>query len=133
MRRLSGRQRGMSLIEVMMAGALLAVGAAATFSAWSTVTGIMEHQRRLTDATGVTRSQLEWLLSLPAGDPGLASGTRQLGAVNVFGSPDPNGYRVDHAVVGNKPGPGFIELTVVVRWTEKFGERQTTLTTYRER
>lgn len=127
------RQRGMSLIEVMMAGALLAVGAAGTFSAWSTVTGIMEHQRRLTDASAVARSQLEWLLSLPSGDQALESGSHPIGAVDVFGASDPNGYRVTHVVVGSKPGPGFIELTVAVGWTEKFGDRQTTITTYRER
>lgn len=123
----------MSLIEVMVAGMLLAVGAAATLSSWATVSSLLERQRRLTDATGIARSSLERLLAAAPGDPALAPGTRVAGRFDIFGAADPAGYEVRHTVVGNRPGPGFVELTVLVEWKDRFGAKSTRLTTYRER
>jgi type II secretory pathway pseudopilin PulG len=126
----------MTLIEALIAGGMLAIGAGAVLSGWSTVNGVLEHQRRLTDATNVTRSHLEILLSLPSQSPALAGGTRTIGNLNQFGAPATGqaSYRVDYRVTEDRPGPGFIELLVTTSWQESRGvQRSTSLSTYRER
>jgi len=125
----------MSLIEVMVAGALLAVGATAVVSGWSTVNNVLQHQRRSVEATSIMRSQVERLLSLAPGDPRLAPGTADLGTIDVFGQPlpAPRGYRVSSIIAGDTPGLGFIAMTVVVRWAERGADRETRLMTFRER
>jgi type II secretory pathway pseudopilin PulG len=127
------RVRAMSLIEVMVSGALLAIGASAMLSSWSTVMTVLVHQRRLSEATNVCRSHLEELLGRASGDPDLNPGTTAVGSVNVFGAPDPAGYRVTYIVLGDTPGPGFVSVTVRAEWTENAGTRSTELLTFRER
>jgi Tfp pilus assembly protein PilV len=125
----------MSLIEVTVAGALLAIGATAVISGWSTVNNVLQHQRRSVEATSIMRSQVERLLSLAPGDPKLAPGTSDLGTFDVFGQPKPppQGYSVSTVIAGDTPGPGFIAMTVVVHWAERGAERETRLMTFRER
>ena len=124
----------MSLIEVTIAGALLAIGAAGTLSAWGTVTTLLERQRRLTDATYLARSSVERLLALAPGDAALAPGKHAAGRFDVFGTlVADGGYVVRHEIEGDKPGPGFVKLTVVVAWDDVLGSRSTNLATFRER
>lgn len=123
----------MSLIEVMVSGALLAIGASAMLSCWSTVMTVLVHQRRLSEATNVCRSHLEELLGRAPGDAALAPGTTSAGTLNVFGQPDPRGFRVTYVVRGDTPGPGFVSVTVRAEWTENSGTRSTELLTFRER
>lgn len=127
----------MTLIEVLIAAAMLGIGVTGIVSSWATVTGLLEHQRRLGEANTITRSQLEQILLLPSRHARLSPGTLTLGTFDVFGRPVPTNARNSYAVVseirGNTPGPGFIEVTVRTAWTE--GTRTpepATLTTYRE-
>jgi prepilin-type N-terminal cleavage/methylation domain-containing protein len=128
------RRRGLSLIEVMVAGALLGVGAAGTLSAWGTVTTLLERQRRVTDATSLARSSIERLLALAPGDPALDPGDRIDGHFDVFGAPlKDGGYIVRHKIAANQPAAGFIKLTVDVQWSDLLGSRSVTISTFRER
>ena len=123
----------MSLIEVMVAAALLGLGAAGIISSWANVTALLTHQRRLAEASAVTRSQLEGLLALPSGSSRLAPGALALGTVDLFGTPATVGYEVVANIAANTPGPGFLQITVVTTWNESGRSRQTSLITYRER
>lgn len=123
----------MSLIEVLVAAAMLGVGAAGIISSWSNVTALLTHQRRLAEASAVTRSQLEGLLALPSGSARLGAGVRALGTVDLFGQPATVGYAVVSDIAANTPGPGFLQITVITNWSESGRARQTRLTTYRER
>ena len=127
----------MSLIEVTIAGSLLAVGAAALLSAWSTIGGILEHQRRLGEATNIVRTQLDAVLGLPAGDAALTAGAHNVGFRDVFGGVGPSAnnvfYAVDYDVAADTPGPGFVSVTVRARWSERGVPRSTSLLSFRER
>ena len=78
---------GFSLIEVMAAGSLFAVGIAAIFSAFSTGAALYEHQRHTTHGIHLTEARLEEILLWPNGD-------RQLVTGRVFGPAwfDRNGF-----------------------------------------
>jgi type II secretory pathway pseudopilin PulG len=124
------------LIEVTIAAALLGVGVAGIISGWSTTTGIIEHQRRFTDATNLTRTALEQLLLLPPNSVELAPpGPYTLPTWDAFGRPaaGSSSYTTSYVVAGDTPAPGFIEVTVTTTWTERFGARSTSFNTYRER
>lgn len=79
LKRQSGRtRRGFSLIEVMAAGSLFAVGIAAIFSAFSNGAALLEHQRHTSHGIHLTEAVLEEILLWPSGD-------RQLVVGKVFG------------------------------------------------
>jgi type II secretory pathway pseudopilin PulG len=127
--------RGMTLIEVTVAGALLAIGAAGILASWGTVTGVIEHQRRFSEATNLTRMQVERLLVLPADSAPLSPGTYNVGNVDAFGTPtgaSPAAYVIQYEV-RTKPAPGFVEITVTTSWTEKNGAKSTSFNVFRER
>lgn len=71
-------RRGFSLIEVLAAGSLFAVGIAAIFSAFSNGAAQLEHQRHASHGIHLTEATLEAILLWPSGD-------RQLVAGKVFG------------------------------------------------
>jgi type II secretory pathway pseudopilin PulG len=123
------------LIEVTVAAALLGVGVAGIISGWSTTTGVIEHQRRFTDATNLTRTALEQLLLLPPDTDDLAPGPHTLPTWDAFGRPasGPSSYTTTYVVDDDTPPRGFIQITVTTTWTERFGERSTSFNTYRER
>lgn len=72
------RRRGFSLIEVMAAGSLFAVGIAAIFSAFSNGASLLEHQRHTSHGIHLTEATLEEILLWPSGD-------RQLVVGPIFG------------------------------------------------
>ena len=68
-------KRGCSLVEVMAAAAIFAVGLAAIFSAFGSGAAQLEHQRHLTYGIHLTESRLEELLLWSTTDPELREGT----------------------------------------------------------
>ena len=69
------RAAGFSLVEVMAASAIFAVGLAAIFSAFSTSTHQFEHQRHTTYGIHLTEAKMEELLLRVSSDPQLQAGT----------------------------------------------------------
>jgi prepilin-type N-terminal cleavage/methylation domain-containing protein len=69
------KKRGFSLIEVMAAAAILGVGLAATFSAFSGGTSLFEHQRHTTVGIHLSEGKLEELLIRASSDVELQPGT----------------------------------------------------------
>ncbi len=67
--------RGFTLLEVMAAGAILAIGLAASLSAYGTGMVLFEHQRHTTHGLHLAEGKLEELLLRPSSDLELQVGT----------------------------------------------------------
>lgn len=131
-------QRGaaaFTLIEVTMAAAILAVGAAGVLAAYSTTMGIIEHQRRLATAVNVTASKLEDLLVAAPVSALLTSGTNGPEMLDGLGRPPAIGntdiYDVRWQVTPNVPAPGYLQIIVTTQWVELRGARFTSFAAYR--
>ena len=129
------RVRGVTLIEVTIAGALLGIGVAGIISSWATTTGIIEHQRRFAEGTNLSRTALEQLLLLPSNSADLSPGTHTLPTWDAFGQPaaGATAFTTSYEVHADTPTDGFIEIVVTTSWTERSGTRSTSFNTYRER
>lgn len=127
------RARAFSMIEVIIAAALLGLGVAGILSAYSTATNLDNHQHRVSSALHVGESVVEELLLL-----------QQIDADLTAGSHGPRGYDVD----GNRlAGAGFYavnwvispgphararRIEVRVTWSDRIGPSQSlTLVTHR--
>jgi hypothetical protein len=134
--RRGARLHAFTLIEVTMAGAILAVGAAGVLAAYSTTMGLIEHQRRLATAVNVTASRLEELLVADAASTLLAPGNNGPEIVDGLGRPvgiaGGDSYEVRWSVTEDEPAPGYIQLVVETRWVELRGSRFTRFAAYRE-
>lgn len=127
--------RAFSLIEVLIAGAMFAVGTAGILSAWVTLNGIIDTQRRSADAVVVAEDVLDALRLQPRGGPALRAGTH-----NRFFARDrvetevavPDGYVVSWTVASVGGGLTFARVDLDVRW---FGadrrEHRLTFVTFR--
>ncbi len=67
--------KAFSLIEVMSAAAILAVGLVATFTAFNSGAALFEHQRHTTNGIHLSEAKLEELLIRLASDTELVVGT----------------------------------------------------------
>lgn len=127
---------GFTLIEVTMAGAILAVGATGVLAAYSTTMGLVEHQRRLATATNVTASKLEDILIADPASSLLTPGTNGPEILDGLGRPPVLGasetYEVRWTVTVGRPSSGYAEVVVETRWVEMRGSRFTRFAAYRE-
>ncbi len=131
------RGRGYSLIEVMVAAALFAVGIAAILTAFGSLSGLIEHQRRLGTAALIAQSTVQELQSRPATHADLAAGRHTPLVVDADGRvvggtiARTDRYRVEWTVRPDVPVTGSREVVVVVVWTEGAGQRSFSLVVYR--
>lgn len=125
--------RGFTLIEVMVASAILLVGIAAVVSALSISTRTAAHQRHVTQALHVTENLMEGLLLANAGHATLDTGDHGPRWFNDVGEETDaaSTYEVRWSVEANKPIEGMKRLTVTTRWKEEARERAVSLTTDR--
>lgn len=115
-------KRGMSLIEVMVAGALLAIGMTAILSSFSTYSKLIAHQRMLMDAAFVAQSELQRLQSLKPAHTDLTPGVHGTLTVDANNQLAANGrYALKWTVTKQKPTPRSTEIRVVVTFE---GDRQ---------
>jgi prepilin-type N-terminal cleavage/methylation domain-containing protein len=127
--------RGFSLIEVMMAGAIFAIGLTAIYSAFRTAANQFEHQRHTTYAVHITEAVMEELLVRTSSDTDLTAGSAhgprhydRKGFVSATAST----YKTTWEVKTNTPIPNVRQLTVTTSWTEKAaGQRSITFSTNR--
>jgi prepilin-type N-terminal cleavage/methylation domain-containing protein len=68
------RQRGFSLIEVMISSSLLLIAMTGALMSYSAMTKVLEHQRHLTRASSIAESEMEDLLLRDASHADLAWG-----------------------------------------------------------
>ena len=128
-------RRAFTLIEVMIAGAILAVGATAVLAAYSTTLGLIEHQRRLVSAVDVTQSKLEELLACQTTSPELAAGSHAPETVDQLGraaAAGPEAYTVEYDITMGNPSAGYMLIVVQTSWHETKGARFTKFAAFRE-
>ena len=125
-----GPTRAFTLIEVVVAGAILAAGAAAILTSYFTLMGVAEHQRRLSTAVHVTQGKLEEVLNASAsadiltGDHTfVVDAVGQKLALSAY--PAADSYFVTCSVAANTPSAGHMTATITTEWTETRGTRST--------
>ena len=131
---------GFSLIEVMIAAAILAVGATAILSSYATIMALVEHQRRVADAINVTQAKMEELLAVEGSSDLLFEGRVHADWTNAFLRPlDPyvaDAQRYDRHWEIDRIGvpPGIVQVVVSTTWNEHYlGTRSLTLRAYRSK
>ncbi len=143
----AGSPRAFSLIEVMAASAIFAVGLGGIFSAFGTSAHQFEHQRHTTYGIHLTEGKMEELLLRVSSDPQLQAGSvfgpdwfDNRGFPAASGCPAATGglppesaacrYRVTWS---SEPGlvPQVRVTTVTVTWNEREVAKHVSLTTQR--
>ena len=112
------RLHAFSLLEVLIAGSMFLIGVTGVVTAWKSITGVVDTQRRSTDAIVVAEDVLDELRLQHRAGPMLAIGPHERffrrDRVEVP-APDPQGYRVawDVSQVGNF---SFRRVGLTVDW-----------------
>jgi prepilin-type N-terminal cleavage/methylation domain-containing protein len=131
--------RGFSLLEVMIAGSLLAVGITATLASFDSVRNVASRNRHMTQALHAAESVAESMLALEQADAALAAGVhvtppRRFDAVGQEVDPTDTTrgiYVVSWEVVPNTPIEGLRRVTVTVDWQTGEGAGFTNLVFHR--
>ena len=122
----------MSLIEVMVAGAIFASGAAAILSATANYMNVIEHERKLADAWRILQAEAGHARTLP--DSHAAWTTAATTTVNELGlpaAPSVAKFTVTTKPATNKPHAGARQMTIVVSWAERAGARSASVVIHR--
>ncbi len=109
---------GFSLLEVLVAGAMFAIGTAGVLSAWSTLNGIVDTQRRTADAVIVAEDVLDALRLQQRSGPDLAIDTHQRFFTQDRQptlSPTSDGFVVEWQVAQVRTF-SFRQVDLTVRW-----------------
>ena len=113
-----GASRGFSLLEVLIAGAMFAVGTTGVLSAWSTINGIVDTQRRSADAIIVAEDVLDELRLQQRTGPGLTIDAHQRFFTKDrqdIASPTIDGYIVEWQVA-QVGAFSYRKVDLAVRW-----------------
>ena len=123
----------MTLIEVMVAAAIFAVGVSAILSAVGSYIQVVEHERRLGDAWRILQAEAGHLRTLPDSAPEWLGPSTA--ALDAFGLPptqnSPARFTIERTPVANEPVEGARQLTLQLRWQERAVSRTTTLVLHR--
>lgn len=128
------RSRGFTLIETMVAGAVLAIALSALVLVLGSSATSMGHHRRMTQALALGEQVTEELLAVYNTDPWVEVDTTHSRGFDERG--DPNGtatghYTVVWVVSAHPTVSGVVELDVRVVWDERSGRRSIRWQTYR--
>jgi type II secretory pathway pseudopilin PulG len=123
--------RAVTLIEVMVAGAILAIVLASTAGAMAFGFSTASHTRRVAAAERAAASHLEALMLEDERRPLPARGSVRL---NEEGQQDPDGlFTSTWALDPNRPVPGAFRLAVEVTWSDGLARRLRLVTYLPER
>lgn len=120
--------KAFTLIEVLMAASIFAVGFSASVSAVATYMGVIEHDRHLGDAWRLLQGQAAHLRALPDS----AAEWNGNGAVTLdaFGAAGGK-FLIDRTFQRDVPVVGARTITLTATWSERVGSRSTTLVIHR--
>ncbi len=122
MRNLKGKnEQGFTLIEVMIAITIFAIGLLAVVSMQVTSIKGNSYSRRTTEGSNLAFGKLEELAGFSYTDPDLTSG---------FHTEAQNGYTLTWDV-GNGPLSNTKKIDIVVQWNEKGINKRVLLTSYK--
>jgi prepilin-type N-terminal cleavage/methylation domain-containing protein len=124
--------KAFSLIEVMIASAMLGIGLAALMTAHGTAAGLSTHQERVTAALHLAEGQMENLLLRFPDSSDLSVGAAH-GPITFSSAGQPTGtpfYSLSWTVSPG-PIPRTRRVDVTVNWTEGQRAQTLTLTTHR--
>ena len=117
------RQRGFSLIEVVVSMLILAVGMVAGLAITQAGQTGMEAGRHLSEAVGLAQANMEEMRSLSYDE---------LSGGDLESEEDVNGFKRISTVEPDAPGRHFMTLRVTVEWKDKTGRpHRTQLVTVR--
>jgi prepilin-type N-terminal cleavage/methylation domain-containing protein len=125
--------RGFSLIEVMIASAMLGIGLAALVTAYGTASGLESHQERVTAALHVAEGRMEELLLRFPDAADLRTGPTH-GPVGFTSTGEPTTTNPYYTVTWQtSPGPiaRTRRLEVKVSWQEGLRAQSLTLASHR--
>ncbi len=121
----SGRDSGFTLIEVLIAMAILGVGLLSIAVAQLTAIKVSSRSKNLQQAMFLAREQMDDFEALPLNSPALAAA----GTVDDPGNPlranndldDQTTFNRSVTVTPNAPSPGLAQITVTVVWNSPQG------------
>lgn len=120
----------MSLIEVMIAGAVFAAGAAAIISATASYMNVVEHERKLSAAWRVLQAEGGLMHTLddskPEWNAASSFGVDELGLPSATPT-----FNVTRTPATGVPHANARQMTLVAAWTERAGPRTATLIIHR--
>ena len=111
-------EKGFTLIETMIAMAILAIGILAVTSMQITAFQGNRAARRQTEAVALAAQQLEELGALPYDDARLASGSHSESGVGPAGQ-----YDLEWQIAPDSPLPETKTITLTVGWNSRGGQR----------
>jgi Tfp pilus assembly protein PilV len=117
----------MSLIEAMIAGAILAVGVSAVLMAFGNYSVVLEHQRKQEEVWRLLHAQASLLRS--QSDAEVTSGSVTLDRTGQATDPG-NGYTISWTA---SPAPfgGGEQVNLVATWSERTGTKTAGMVIYR--
>lgn len=127
-------RQGFTLIEVMVAAAIFAIGTSASLAGISTAYKQYAHQRHMTNAINVAEGVMESLLLAYGTDARIGVGSHGPLYFSEEGvqTASPSAYQVTWAVIADQPIAGMRQIDTRVGWIEPAGRRSIAFTTVRE-
>lgn len=123
----------MTLLEVLIAGAVFATGAAATISATATYMNVMEHERKLNTAWRILQGDAGRLRALSDADAAWRADSSS--TFDALGAPLPAVAAGEFVVVRtlalDAPIAGARQLRLEATWDERQGRRGALLVIHR--
>ena len=127
----SASVKAFSLIEVMIASAMLSIGLAAVMTAYGSAASLESHQEKVTQAMHLAEARMEELLLMYPDDAQLGIGVNTGSTFNADGNPGGTAFYTVGWTVAAGPIARTRRLEVRVTWVETRGAQELVLVSHR--